>query len=199
MNGQVQRKRGMRMKAGLVLATALTLPFWSVALRAATPPTAGTISVEAKGGEDQLGASTMTTFANAVGQAFEAHNFVDLGDPGHAALVVEFSVSREDVGTGRAKGVTGGASAQGGAPNAVGVGVRIPFGTGNSTVVPLQRTRLEVRLHKRGDDSILWQGAAVTVRGAGTKKGMDEAVATDLSEALLRFYPNQPPEAIGVP
>jgi len=189
----------MRLKADLVLAAALALPFWSNTLQAATPPTAGSFSVEAKGGEDQLGASSMTVFANAVSQAFEAHDFVDLGDPGHAAYAVEFTVSREDVGTGRAKGLTGGATAQGGAPNAVGVGVRIPFGTGASTVVPLQRTRLEIRLHKRGDDSILWQGAAVTVRGAGTRKGTDEAVATDLSEALLRFYPNPPPEAIGVP
>jgi len=187
------------MKAGLILAAALVPAFWSAGLQAAIPPATGTISVTAKGGEDQLGASSMTTFANAVAQAFEAHGFVDLDDPGHAAYAVEFTVTREDVGTGRAKGVTGGATAQGGAPNAVGVGVRIPFGTGASTVVPLQRTRLEIRLHKRGDDSILWQGAAVTVRGAGTKKGTDEAVAADLSEALLRFYPNPPPEAIGVP
>ena len=186
----------MKTMAAAMAATAL---LWGGALRAATPPMMGTVSVEAKGGEDQLGASVMTTFANAVGQAFEAHGFVDLGDPGHAALVVEYSVDREDVGTGRAKGVTGPATAQGGAPGGVGVGVRIPFSTGNSTVVALQRTRLMVRLHKRGDDTVLWQGAAVTVRGAGTKKGADEAVATDLSEALLRFYPNQPPEMIGVP
>lgn len=186
------------MKTMAAAALMLSL-IWGNALQAATPPTAGTFSVEAKGGEEQLGASAMTVFASAVARAFEAHDFVDLGDPGHAAYAVDFAVAREDVGTGRAKGVTGGATAQGGAPNAVGVGVRIPFGTGASTVVPLQRTRLEIRLHKRGDDSILWQGAAVTVRGAGTRKGTDEAVATDLSEALLRFYPNPPPEAIGVP
>lgn len=183
----------------MAAAMAATLLLCGGALHAAAPPTMGTVSVEAKGGEDQLGASVMTTFGNAVGQAFEAHGFVDLGDPGHAALVVEYSVSREDVGTGRAKALAGPASVQGGTPGGVGAGIRIPFGTGNSTVVPLQRTRLEVRLHKRGDDTALWQGAAVTVRGAGTKKGTDEAVATDLSEALLRFYPNPPPEVIGVP
>lgn len=191
----------MNKMAGAIAAAALALPLlWGGALRAATPPTAGTISVEAKGGEDQLGASTTTTFANAVGQAFETKGFTVLEDLGHAAFVVELSVNREDVGTGKAKVSTEGSSVMpGGAPNAVGVGVRIPLPTGKSTLVPLQRTRLEIRLRKRGEESVTWQGTAITVRAAGTKKGTDVAVATDLSDALLRVYPNVPEDIIGVP
>jgi len=189
----------MRMKAGLILA-ALALPSWSGSLQAAPPPpTAGTISIEAKTGADQS-ATLVTAFIKAMGEAFETKGFTVLEEPGHAAYVAEFSLNREEVGTGRAKVSTEGSSVQpGGAPNAVGVGVRIPLPTGKSTLVPLERTRLELRVHKRGEDATLWQGAAITVRGDGTRRGADATVAADLSAALLRAYPNQPEEMIGVP
>jgi hypothetical protein len=94
----------------------------------------------------------------------------------------------------------GRATAGGGGPGpSVGAGVVIPFSTGASALVPLVRTRLELRIRKRGADGVVWDGAAVTVRAAGTKKGADEPVAVDLSEALLRGYPTEPEGVIGVP
>lgn len=169
------------------------------ALSAAPPPTAGTISIEVQGSDAPLDRST-PAFVGAVGEAFERRGFTVLEQPGHAAYVVEMRLSRADVGTGTAKVPTEESSVlPGGAPNAVGVGVRIPLATGKSTLVPLQRTRLEIRVRRRDDQSILWQGAAITVRAAGTRKGEDAMVAADLSQALLRTYPAQPEDVIGVP
>ena len=169
------------------------------ALSAAAPPAGGTISIETPDSDAAL-ARSMPAFVNALGEAFDTKGFTVLEQPGHAAYVVELSLSRTDVGTGTAKVPKEGSSViPGGAPNAVGVGVFIPLATGKSTLVPLQRTRLEIKLRKRDDQSILWQGSAITVRAAGTRKGQDMTVAADLSQALLRAYPAQPEGIIGVP
>jgi len=189
----------MGMRSGLIAMAALASPLLSAAPLRAEPPTGGTISVEAKADDTRMNPA-LPTFAKAVGEAFEAKGFTVLEQPGHAAFVVELGLSREEVGTSRAKVSTERSSVQpGGAPNAVGVGMRIPLPTGKSALVPLERTRLEIRIHKRGEDAVAWQGAAITVRGDGTKKGADAVVAADLSAALLRAYPNQPEDVIGVP
>jgi len=189
----------MKMKAGQIALATLALPLvWGGSLQAAEPPMAGTVSVEAAADDTSMNPA-LPAFAKAVGEAFETKGFTVLEQPGHAAFVVEIRLRREEVGTGRAKVETSGASVMGGAPNSVGLGVRVPLPTGKSTLVPLERTRLEIQVHKRGENAAAWQGAAITVRGAGTKRGADAVVAADLSAALLRAYPNQPEDVIGVP
>lgn len=188
------KAKGWIATAGMAFAS-----LCGASLSAAEPPAGGTVSIETREGDAVLGRS-MPAFVNALGEAFETKGFTVLEQPGHAAYVVELGLSRVDVGTGMAKVPKEGSSViPGGAPNAVGVGVFIPLATGKSTLVPLQRTRLEIKLRKRGDQSILWQGSAITVRAAGTRKGQDSTVASDLSQALLRAYPAQPEGVIGVP
>jgi hypothetical protein len=160
-------------------------------LSAATPPASGTITIETADAGPDL-ATSMQTFINAVGDAFSARGFTLLEEPGHSAFVVEMGVRRDEVGTGSARIAVGSAQM-------VGAGVRIPLSGGKSAIVPLQRTRLEIRIHKRGEQDVAWQGAAVTVRAAGTAKGEDKRVASDLASALLRAYPAQPENVIGVP
>ena len=46
---------------------------------------------------------------------------------------------------------------------------------------------------------MVWHGAAVTVRAAGTRTGLDAVVASDLNEAILRGYPVEPQGIVGVP
>jgi len=189
----------MRMNGWVAAAGMAWATLCASNLSAAAPPASGTISVESKSGDDAPASST-TLFASALGGAFEGRGFVVLEQPGHAAYVVEFSLARAEVGTGMAKVPNDRSNViPGGAPNAVGVGVVIPFSTGKSTPVPLQRTSLEVRMRKRDDPTIIWQGTAITVRAAGTRKGQDATVAADLSAALLRAYPAQPEGVIGVP
>ena len=164
---------------------------------AASPPAGGSISIEPNIAGGKADPATQP-FVSAATEALAAQGFTILEDPGHAAYVAELILSRTEVGTGSAKIRTGGASAASGAYGGVGVGASIPLAAG-SELVPLQRTQLEVRIRKRGEEAVVWDGAAVTVRAAGTRKGADEAVAADLSAAILRGYPVAPEGVIGVP
>lgn len=187
-------------KLAIFLATAATLAAIPTnAAMAAMPPDGGSISIEpAPPGGDA--APVSRSFVEAVSEALAAKGFTILEDSGHAAYVADLILSRVEVGTGLAKVAAGrGEATPGGAYGSVGAGVTIPLPTGNSEIVPLQRIRLELRVHKRGDAAVIWDGAAVTVRAAGTRKGTDEAVAADLSGAILRGYPVEPEGIVGVP
>jgi len=189
----------MKKTAALIVAAAMALiSVWGGALSAA-PPAGGTISIEPKTANGDYDAS-LPAFVNAASDALAAKGFTTLEDPGHAAYVAELTLSRTEVGTGTAKASTGRSDVMpGGAGGSVGAGIVIPLPTGKSRLVALQRIRLELRIRKRGEDGIVWDGAAVTVRAADTKKGADAVVASDLSQALLRSYPAQPEDVVGVP
>ena len=188
-----------RRPVPMVAAAMALVPIWGGSLSAAAPPSGGTISIEPRNVGGDYDAST-PVFVNAAGEALAAKGFTILEDPGHAAYVAELILSRAEVGTGSAKVSTGGAAVTpGGAYGSVGAGVIIALPTGKSRLVPLQRTRLELRIRKRGEEAVVWDGAAVTVRAAGTRKGADEVVASNLSEAVLRSYPAEPANVIGVP
>ena len=133
----------------------------------------------------------MPSFVNAAGEALGAKGFTILPEPGHSAYVAELTLTRTDIGTSTAKALIGSSSTvtPGVVPGAVGGGVTVPLATGKSRLVSLQRIRLEMRVRKRGEQVALWTGAAMTVRAAGTRKGADDMVASDLSEAVLRSYP----------
>lgn len=167
-----------------------------IAICAGPPATAqnrGTISVEqpAAGGTPD---PASPAFIAAVIEALAATGFTILKDPGHSAYVAELSFSRTDVGTGSVKAPSGrGAITPGMA--GMGGGLTLPLSAGNTRSVPLSRFQLELRIRRRGAAAVLWRGAAVTVRTAGT----DEAIALSLSEAILRGYPAQPRGVIGIP
>ena len=190
----------MTKHAILLRAGAMTLlPACGGAASAADPPAGGTISIEPKTADGDYD-SSVRSFVGAASEALASKGFTILEDSGHAALVAVLIQRRVGVGTGPAKASAGHSGAfPGGAGNSVGAGVVIPLPTGKSRIVPLQRIRLELHIRKRGESGIVWDGAAVTVRAAGTKKGADEVVASDLSEALLRGYPAQPEGVVGVP
>jgi hypothetical protein len=157
---------------------------------AAPPPRGGTIAIE-PGTADGEYDPALHMFVDAASQVLTDRGFTVFDDPAHAAYWGELVLSRAAVGTGLAKD-----------PNAekvgVGAGIVVPMSTGNSNVVTLRRTRLELRIRKR-DGDVVWHGAAVTVRPSGTPKGTDAAVASDLARALLQGYPAEPQDVVGVP
>ena len=185
-----------RSRSIVAMVTAL-ISLWGTSLSASAPPSAGTISVEFDSSQGYE--SPKPSFANAVAEALAAKGLTVLDDPGHAAYVAEIKLSRTDVGTGSAKVRSGGIALSPGGYGSVGAGVVLPFSTGETRLVPLQRVRLEIRIRKRGEDGMVWNGTAVTVRAGGTPKGADGVVATDLSEALLRIYPAIPEDVLTVP
>ncbi|WP_404712420.1 hypothetical protein [Sphingomonas sp. MMS24-J13] len=182
----------------LIVAVATCLaPVWTAPLAAAAPPNGGTIAVAFNTPADATGAAT-TSFREAADDALATKGFTILDDPGHAAYVAELTLTRVEVGTQSAKVPRGKASANMGG-SAVGGGVTLPLSHGETMLVPLQRIRLDMRISKRGEDGVLWTGAAVTVRAAGTKKGADTVVAADLSRALLNSYPVTFGDVVTVP
>lgn len=185
--------------ASIVAAAVVLASIWGGALLAASPPSGGTISIEPRAGEGD--ASAMRPFVVAANEALGAKGFTILAEPGHAAYVAELTLTRVDLGTSKAKALTGSSSSitPGAVPGAVGAGATVPLSTGKSRLVALQRIRLEMRIRKRGEENILWDGVALTVRAAGTRKGADEVVAADLSEAVLRSYPVEIGGVISVP
>jgi hypothetical protein len=160
------------------------------ALSAAPPPNGGTIAIEPVIGDGEYDPS-LHLFVDAASKALTAKGFTVFDDPAHAAYWGELTLSQAGVGTGLAKDPNG-------ASVSVGAGLVVPMSTGASSVVTLQRTRLELRIRKR-DGDVVWKGAAVTVRAADTRKGADETVASDLSQALLQGYPTEPDGVVGVP
>lgn len=165
---------------------------------AAEAPPPGTISVESKVADPALTPAT-PAFVNAIDDALAAKGFTVLEGAGHAGLVAYFHLTRVDVGTGKAKVLTGKASTGPGGSEGVGASMLLPLPTGKVKDVPLRQTRLELAIARRGGDAILWQAAAVTVRPAGTREGKDERVAANLAEVLLRTYPAQPDDVVSIP
>ncbi len=184
----------MRRCTGLVAGAALALAsLWcGGSLAAAPPPNGGTIAIQT-GTADGEGDPLMALFVDAASAALTAKGFTIFDDPTHAAYLAELTLNRVGVGTGLGK------DPQGASVGVVGTGVVVPLSAGASSVVTLQRTRLEIRIRKRADGSVVWDGAAVTVRGGDTRKGADRTVASDLSEALLRSSPAEPKDVVGVP
>jgi hypothetical protein len=165
---------------------------WGEPLSADPPPSGGTIVIEAAA-KDGVSGRAVPSFVEAASKALTARGFTIFDDPAHAAYLAELTLSRAPVGMGLGKDPHADTAA------VVGTGVVVPLSTGRSNVVTLQRTRLELRIRKRDDGRVVWDGTAVTVRNAGTRKGTDQMVATDLSAALLAGYPAQPQDIVGVP
>ncbi|PXA82959.1 hypothetical protein DMC47_44725 [Nostoc sp. 3335mG] len=177
-----------RLIAGLALALA---SFGAGASSAATPPPHGGTTTLHPSNDGDYDPS-LHIFADAAAQMLTNKGFTILEDPAHTAYVVEMKLSRDAVGTGMARGPRDPATV-------VGTGLVVPLSTGASSVVALERSRIDLKIRNRADNSIVWSGAAVTVRSTGAKNGTDEAVAADLSKALLQIYPTQPEDTIGVP
>jgi hypothetical protein len=188
----------MKIRHRLIVATIAGLfPLCSGALPAQAPPGGGTISVDFKPGAETTDTTT-ASFRDATSDALATKGFTILDDPGHAAYVAELTLSRTDVGTETAKVPHGKPSASMGG-SSVGAGVTVPLSMGETKLVPIQRIRLEMRISKRGENGVVWTGAAVTVRAAGTKKGADSVVAADLSRAMLNSYPVTFRDVVSVP
>jgi len=166
---------------------------WSEgALSAAPPPNGGTVAIEPNTADGENDPA-MPSFVAAASEALTAKGFTIFDDPAHAAYVAQLTVKRAGVGTGFGRDPD--------APSVglAGAGVAVPLSTGNSSMVTLQRTQLEIRILHRADGIVVWDGTAVTVRPAGARKGPGQTVAADLSKALLESYPTVPTGDIGVP
>ncbi|SFP45079.1 hypothetical protein [Sphingomonas rubra] len=156
----------------------------------ASPAAGGTVAITATATHE--GDPPAAIAVDAAAKAFGLRGFTILNDPAHAAYVAEVVATRAAVGTAVVQGRSGQALPTGG-------GVSIPISKGKSVLVPLQRTRVEIRIRRRGEQAVLWHGAAVTVRSTGALNGGVDQVAFALSQAALSSYPTQTAGEISVP
>jgi hypothetical protein len=157
---------------------------------ASAPRGGGTIAVTVHGGADR-GDPLQQVSIDAATAALGMKGFTILDDPDHAAYVAEVMTTRTEVGTSIARGKAA-------APLVTGLAVTIPT-SGGKSVVALERTELEIRIRRRGEQRAFWSGAAVTVRSAGARGAGAEQVATTLSQAALGPYPTTVATAISIP
>lgn len=176
-----------RIIPALIAAALTASPTFAVQ---ASPAIGGTVAITTP--PVRNGDPSAAVSSDAVAKAFGLRGFTILPDPAHAAYVAEVITTRTAVGTAVAQSPTG-------QPLATGGGLSIPLSKGRSVLVALQRTRVEIRLRRRGEQAVLWHGAAVTVRSAGASDGGGDQVAFALSQAALSSYPTQTSVEISVP
>lgn len=166
---------------------------------AAEPLEPGTISVETSSAHPAPDYS-VAAFVDAVGEVLSNKGFTMLEGHGHARLVAELLLTQVEIGTTNAKiPPAGKSSIAGGGLAGVGGSMVVPLPSGKLKVVGVLQTRLEVRIKRLGEDDILWKGAALTVRPAGSGNGQEKVVAADLAKAMFKTYPAQSERDITVP
>lgn len=163
----------------------------SAAGMSASAPRGGTIAISAQPQTDP-GDRLTASVAQMVSTTLGTKGFTLLGDPDHAAYLAEVSVERTDIGTSVATAATGRALATGG-------GVSIPLSRGSTVLAPLQRITVQVSIRRRGDQTVLWHGAAMTVRPGRIQGGGADDLSSSLSQAALSSYPVQAPGTISIP
>jgi hypothetical protein len=188
--------KDMRKWLGNSATTALLLLAGALGFaHVAGAQTLGTISVEPRPVDPHLRAA-VATFVDEVDRALAEKGFTTIERAGHARFVAELSLTRTEVGTTTAKvPVAGSEIVSGGSSSQVGGGVTVMLPTAKVRTVPLQQTRLEVRIKKRGEDIVIWHGAALTVRAAG----QDKAISADLTRTIFRTYPEQAEGVASIP
>lgn len=79
-----------------------------------------------------------------------------------------------------------------------GVGVGLGFNLGGGSAAQLETT-LAVRIVRRSDQLVIWEGTAVQAAKAGSPAAQPGIAASKLAEALFKDFPGQSGETIRVP
>lgn len=81
----------------------------------------------------------------------------------------------------------------------VGVGVGTTFGLGGSRSRDVVVSRLEVRLKRKSDATVVWEGRAETEAPAGAPAAQPGLAAEKLARALFDDFPGESGQTIAVP
>ena len=92
-------------------------------------------------------------------------------------------------------GVGGGTGGWGGGGAGVGVGATLPIGSRSNEIVV---TELGVRIQRRSDATVAWEGRAELEAGAGTALAQPAAAVDRLAAALFQGFPGESGRTIRV-
>jgi hypothetical protein len=81
----------------------------------------------------------------------------------------------------------------------VGVGVGTSFGLGKNKQRETVMTRLAVKIRKRADSAVVWEGRAVTQAGSNAPAAQPGLAADKLASGLFKGFPGRSGETITVP
>ncbi len=155
----------------------------------------GSYSVVAADGVSSLAASPYLT---AVGREMQRVGYAENSAAGDVIAVVSFSALEAEAARGRSPVSVGVGGSTGGYRSGVGVGVGLDIT--NLINKPKARilTELSVRIKRRSDDLVIWEGKAVQESSAGTPAAQPGIAASKLAEAMFKEFPGKSGETITV-
>jgi Domain of unknown function (DUF4136) len=163
----------------------------------------GSFTVVAKGwGASQSGGSPIQTpYTAAVAREMQRVGYTDLADQNKSDLIVEVStqVNNASMSDARSPVSVGVGGSTGGYGSGVGVGVGLDITNLINKPKPRIMTELSVRIVKRSDNIVIWEGRASQQASAGTPAAQPGIAASKLAEALFKDFPGNSGESITVP
>lgn len=162
----------------------------------------GTFDIEladANGGSDNSGAVdalSLSPYSSAVRRELSQIGYSELAG-GNADYIASIRVRfTERVTSGRSPVSVGVGGGTGGYGSGVGLGVGINLGGGSKERVV---TSLAVRIRKKSDNIVVWEGTAQQEAGKGTPAAQPGIAAAKLATALFSDFPGKNGETITVP
>jgi hypothetical protein len=161
---------------------------------------AGTFNIELADANGGVGGAvdslSLSPYSSAVRRELSQIGYSELAG-GNADFIVSIRVRvAEKVISGRSPVSVGVGGGTGGYGSGVGLGVGINLGGG-----PKERivTSLAVRIRKKSDNIVVWEGSAQQEAGKGTPAAQPGIAAAKLAAALFSDFPGKNGETITVP
>jgi hypothetical protein len=155
----------------------------------------GSYRVVAANAADSLSASP---YIAAVEREMQRVGYIENAGGGDVIAEVSYLVSTAEAARGRSPVSVGVGGSTGGYRSGVGLGVGLDIT--NLINKPKARisTELSVRILRRSDNLVIWEGKAMQESSAGTPAAQPGIAASKLAEALFKDFPGKSGETITV-
>jgi hypothetical protein len=155
----------------------------------------GSYAVVAGGGVSSLAASP---YLAAVSREMQRVGYAENSAAGDVIATVGFSAMEAEAARRRSPVSVGVGGSTGGYRSGVGLGVGLDLTSLLNKPKARILTELSVRITRRGDDLVIWEGKAVQESSAGTPAAQPGIAASKLAEALFKDFPGKSGETITV-
>ncbi len=155
----------------------------------------GSYAVTATGGASSLAASP---YLAAVSREMQRVGYAENTAAGGVVAEVSVSTNEALAARGRSPVSVGVGGSTGGYRSGVGLGVGLDLTSLINKPKARIVTELSVRIKRRSDDLVIWEGKALQESSAGTPAAQPGIAASKLAEALFKDFPGKSGESITV-
>ncbi len=155
----------------------------------------GSFAVIAADGAGSLAASP---YLAAVSREMQRVGYAENSAAGDVIATVGYSAMEAEAARGRSPVSVGVGGSTGGYRSGVGLGVGLDLTSLLNKPKARILTELSVRITRRSDDLVIWEGKAVQESSAGTPAAQPGIAASKLAEALFKDFPGKSGETITV-